>query len=51
MDATPLTNWGVNDAEDEAALQAAGLGSRSRLIKIGIVAVLFVGFYSYMLNI
>ncbi len=45
-----LTNWTVNDAEDDAALNAAGLGVRSRVIKIAVVVLLFAAFYVYLLS-
>lgn len=48
MEAPPLTNWAVNDPEDDAALHAAGLGFRSKAIKIAIVVSLVVGFYVFL---
>lgn len=45
FDAPSLTNWTVNDAEDEAAVQAAGLGLRTRAIRVAIVVAVVVAFY------
>ena len=50
LDTPPLTNWSVNDAEDEAALQAAGLGWRTRAIKIALAIAALVALYAFVFS-
>jgi|GEM_PF-2089826 len=45
-----LTNWNETSAEDEAAIDAAGLSARSRAFKIALVAIPVVLFYALLLS-
>jgi predicted cobalt transporter CbtA len=45
----PLTNWAVHDAEDDAALAAAGLSRGSKAFTIIAVVVLVVTGYALLL--
>lgn len=51
FDAPALTNWNVNDAEDDAALNAAGLNPKKKAIKIAIVVLIFVAFYVVLFSL